>query len=338
MNDGWAEDLLFLSLFAAYGRLDPLNRIAANLAEANDLAELLGRVLLDLILANDRFALHRRQIIQYTSFDLDGDFDPVELTTYDEDGWKQTGYRFTTNNVYTATISEACRVLIDHVRDGTTRNLLRSRVQRFGAQTNRPIIDAQRLPARFTRWQEAFDLAQAILSGAGLRSGQGVLRTLGFTISTWQTWETLVERSLVIALGASDVRLQPRCKLGSFKRGSASRDVFVQPDAIITSKDERLIVDAKYKGRAGDDGSAISVGDRYEVLAFMHAAEIDKAILLYPATKDLGSCGEWSMTETLNLPIGTVRAYSITMTGISRINGFTRFTNGLREIIKSELD
>lgn len=293
-------------------------------------------MLLDLISANDRFALHRRQRIQYTSFDLDGDFDPVELTSYDEDGWKQTGYRFTTNNVYAATISEACRLLIDHVRDATTRNLLRSRVQRFGAQTNRPIVDAQRLPARFARWQEAFDLAQAVLAGAGLRSGQGVLRTLGFTISTWQTWETLVERSLVIALGASDVRLQPRCKLGSFNRGSTSRNVFVQPDAIVTSNNQRLIVDAKYKGRAGDDGSAISIGDRYEVLAFMHAAEIDHAILLYPATKDPGNCGEWFMTETLNLPIGTVRAYSIAVTGISRLNGFMSFTNGLRSIVNAE--
>ncbi|MFV0622667.1 hypothetical protein ACBY01_01470 [Sphingomonas sp. ac-8] len=329
----WASDLLFLSLFTTFGRLDALHSIAAGMGEENALAELAARVLLELVARNARSPLRIRRRVTFTSFEPDEDIDPDDMLIPEDEGWTQTGYRLTFDNEYASTLSSACRVLLPHVRRLETRAMLTAQISRFGPQTHEPLRVMHRLPSRLAKWQTALELALAILGGNSLSPQSGSLSTLGFSVSTWRTWEALIERSLVLGLGGAAVRLQPRLELGTLRRGDNEVDILVQPDAMIAAASGDLVIDAKYKGRADQSRTTVSSTDRYEILAFMLAAGSAKAALIYPSTNGNELCGSWKKFETFKIPSGTVSAFTLNMTGISSPGGFTTFLNGLKEVV-----
>lgn len=330
----WASDVLFLSLFTKYGRLDPLRPIAAGPGKANALAELAARTLLGMIRGNARTPLRQRQKVTFQSFEPDGEIDAENMLAPEDEGWVQSEYRLTLDNRYVATLAAACRLLVPHVRNIATRSLLSHQIARLGRQTADPLFRSARMPPRLSRWQDAIDLASALIADGGLSPLSGRLSTLGFTISTWRTWETLIERALVIGMGGASVALQPTIRLGSSARSGVVRDVVVQPDAVVTTDKGVIIADAKYKGRADQPLVGISTADRYEVLGFMMASNSRKAALIYPAAVDHMTCGNHHRFERLTLPTGCVSAHTIGISGISEPGGFAAFTQGVRRIVE----
>lgn len=331
----WAADLLFLTLFTTYGRLDVLKPISAGIGKGNALAELAAHVLLDLIRANARTPLRLRQRVTFHSFEPDAEIDPEDMLAPEDEGWRQSGHKLTFDNRYVATLSGACKMLLPHVRSVAVRSQLSAQIMKFGRQTQKPLRGSSKLPPRLTRWQGAMDLALALLEGGSLSPKNGSMSTLGFTISTWRTWEALIERALIIGIGGSKVRPQPTLMLGTATRGALTKDVPVQPDAVITTLRGDLVMDAKYKGRADQPLVGISASDRYEIMAFMLAAKTRRAALVYPSLLDEDACGVWRCFEKMEMPSGEARAYTICVNGISQPGGFTAFMSGLRNIVSA---
>jgi len=330
----WREDLLFLSLFTTYGYLDPLRSISASVSSQNTLADLAARALIGMIGENRRTPLRIRSRLTFESFEISTEVDPDDLLNPGEDGWRQVSYAMNPDNEFAATIVAGAAALSPLMRDEAIRATLAMIVARFGKIRVQPSGRHRQLPPRLSKWQKAYDFAFQLARNRSLSPRSGTLGTFGFTLDTWRTWESLIERSLILALGASNVDLQRPFKLGTSTRpGRPSLVIDVYPDAIINRDSVPLIFDAKYKGRSDRGFEGVSPSDRYEAMAFMHATSSTHATLIYPNTGESRACGSTALLETVELPTGTVKGTSIEINGISEFGGLSRFAHGLKGLV-----
>lgn len=328
-DDEWQEDLLFLALFTVYGHVDLIRTVSAATTSQNTLADLVGRILLGLIGQNSRRPLKTRRASTMLSWEPLSELDPEAMLNPEDEGWAQRIYQMSIDNEWWATIHAGIQALLPHLRDPSVISGLTDVVLQRGRPRTRPSIVQKTLPPRLSTWQPAYDLSFELTRGSSTTPSLGPFTTFGFTVDTWRTWEALLERALVMAVGASRVALQIGHTFGTTVKGAKSASLEVYPDAVITDADGLLIVDAKYKGRQERGFEGISAQDRYEMLAFMHAVGTNRAVLLYPSLAGAVAGAAPEELEVSAIPTGTIRAVALGLCGIGKSAGFYRFIRSL---------
>ena len=333
-SDHWQEDLLFLALFTVYGHVDLMRQVAAASTSQNTMADLVGRILLALVRQNSRRPLKTRRASTIFSFEPLSELDPEALLNPDDEGWPQRVYQMSLDNEWWATIHAGITSLLPHVRDHSVAGGLTDLVARWGRPRTRPSLIRRTLPPRLTAWQPAYDLAFELNRGASTTPSLGPFATFGFTLDTWRTWEALVERALVMAVGANRVTLQKGHPFGKSTKGAQTSALQVFPDAVVSDSQGLHIVDAKYKGRHERGFEGISTADRYEILAFMHAVGTDRALLVYPSLEAAAVGAAPETKEVSDIPLGTVQAVALGIRGIGKPGGLYKFIQSVSAAVQ----
>jgi 5-methylcytosine-specific restriction enzyme subunit McrC len=328
---GWREDLLFLALFSKYGELMIQDHISAGHSAANDLSELAARVLLRMFYGNRRTPLRVRSMESFVSFDYDTEIETESLFSPTEDGFEQRGYRHSNDNEYASTVVSGARALLGRLRGSPVRAQLVRMVQDVGPQTTPPSRERRKLPPRLRHWQALYDLAFELARSGGLAPGHKGFISPGFAVNTWRTWQDVLAKSLVLALGATRVKNQVKFHLGSRETGGASVPLFCTPDTVVEGVSSRLIVDAKYKGESDQDFDHIGSADIYESLAFARATGSNRVVLIYPMTapkpKETGAS---EVAERVWVGSIEIAALTVEINGIAKPGGLLKFVSGLK--------
>lgn len=328
-GDEWQEDLLFLALFTVYGHVDLIRTVAAATTSQNTMADLVGRILLGLIGQNSRRPLKTRRASTVFSWEPLSELDPEAIINPEDDGWPQRIYQMSLDNEWWATIHGGIQSLLPHLRDPSISSGLTDLVARWRRPNTRPSIVRKTLPPRLSAWQPAYDLSYELTRGSSTAPSLGPFATFGFTVDTWRTWEALLERALIMAVGANRVALQIGHPFGTAVKGAQTATLEVFPDAVISGPDGLHIVDAKYKGRYERGFEGISASDRYEVLAFMHAVGTNRATLLYPSLSAANVGDDPEELEISTVPLGTIRAVALGIRQIGKPAGLYKFVRAV---------
>jgi len=336
-GDEWQEDLLFLALFTVYGHVDLIRNIAAATTSQNTMADLVGRILLGLIRQNSRRPLKTRRASTVYSFEPLSELDPEALLNPEDDGWPQRVYQMSLDNEWWGTIHAGIASLLPHIRDTSINGGLSDLVARWGRPRTRPSVVRRALPPRLSTWQSAYDLAFELARGGSTAPSLGPFATFGFTVDTWRTWEALLARTLVMAVGASRVALQLSHLFGTATKGTQTSALQVFPDAVVSDSQGLHIIDAKYKGRHERGFEGISAADRYEMLAFMHAVGTDRATLIYPSLEAAKAGAAPEEMEVSNIPLGTVRAVALGIRGIGKPAGLYNFIRSVSAVVEQPI-
>lgn len=335
----WREDFFFLATLSHYGRILPTEAIRAGLGERGDLATLVARAMVEMFWQNHRRPLRVYEETEWKDFAIDGDPDEEQIFLHDPEGFLQKGSVLTRANRFNSTILEAIESLLPEVQDVSTRQRLsktglalapQPRVHQRHARTG--------LPNRHRCWRPLYDLAEQVLSGFGILLGNSSsVIAPGFAVRTAKLWENFVSRSLRIGFGGLRVKEQKKFVLG--KRGT--EDVKTTPDIAIETIESHgwVVLDAKYKGRAGENVSSIDSADLYEGFAFLKAAKSKTLVLIYPEDRVgdktspiVGSCRQFDHVTIDELNLIGVKAE---VRGISRRAGLRDFSNGLSECVRN---
>lgn len=334
-DDEWQEDLLFLALFTVYGHVDLIRNVAAATTSQNTMADLIGRILIGLIGENSRRSLKTRRATTVFSFEPLSELDPEAMLNPEDDGWPQHIYRMSLDNEWWATIHAGIQSLLSHIRNPGIACAFGDLVARWGRPRTRPSIVRKALPPRLSAWQSAYDLSYELMRGSSTAPSGGPFGTFGFTVDTWRTWESLLERTLIMAVGANRVALQTARAFGATtKKGAQTSALQVFPDAVVSDAEGLHIVDAKYKGRSERGFEGISAQDRYEMLAFMHSVGTDRATLLYPSLVGAIVDADPEELEVSTIPTGTIRAVALGVRGIGKPSGLYKFVRGVKAVVE----
>ena len=344
--DGWREDFFLLASLSHHGRLIDDEDIKSSAQVNSDLATLIGRSLVEMYWRNQRRPLRTYRSFHDKEFAIEGDFDPEDLVSADEEGFLQQITSFTRTNTYNAVISAAASRLSSEVPDAETRARLERVTQHLPRQARPTRVKDQRLPNRSHAWQPTYDLSLDILRDLGGAYDPKNAIAPGFVLQTWRVWEHLIYLSLRRAFGVKNVALQSRHFLGIRQNRTVSQDLNVIPDVIISISEgnstRRVLVDAKYQGHVERSYLTVSNADIYEVLAFSRATTIKEVILAYPRRVE-NEISEKNMagyaTEFSRIMVDDIRirAIELGVCGISKRGGIRKFVNALARQIRDEI-
>jgi 5-methylcytosine-specific restriction enzyme subunit McrC len=280
---------------------------------------------------------HRRPLRTYrrlraADFAVDGDFDAADLLMPDEQGFEQVLTSFTRANPFNTVIRAAADALAPVVPDPETRARLERVAHSLPRQGPPGRLQDRRLPSRGRAWQATYDLSLDVLRGLGGAYDPGAAIAPGYIVSTWQVWETLVALALRTAFGQRSVRSQAELRLGDRQRAGATVALNVTPDNVAQIMGSTVVLDAKYKGRVGARKQGVDAPDVYEALAFMRAAGVDRAVLVYPRVPDgtPRQPGAAAEMERIKVSGTTIVAIEVTVSGIARPQGLKTFIAQLR--------
>lgn len=329
---GWREDFFLLATLAHHGRLLDSEGLRASGSVTSDLATLIGRSLVEMYWRNHRRPLRTYRRLRVADFAVDGDFDAADLLMPDEQGFEQVLTSFTRANPFNAVIRAAADALAPVVPDPETRARLERVAHSLPRQSPPGRLQDRRLPSRGRAWQATYDLSLDILRGLGGAYDPGAAIAPGYIVSTWQVWETLVALALRTAFGQRSVRSQAEFRLGDRQRAGATSALNVTPDNVAQIMGSTVVLDAKYKGRVGARKQGVDAPDVYEALAFMRAAGVDRAVLVYPRVPDgtLRQPGFAAEMERIKVSGTTIVAIEVTVSGIARPQGLKTFIAQLR--------
>ncbi len=331
----WREDFFYIAVLSAHGRVLASETVGASPTRADDLATLVARAFVTMYWTNHRRPLRTYRRARIVDFALDGDADVEDLLFPDDEGFEQRVITYDRSNRYNAAIVAAARTLLPEVREAGTRRQLARLVEVLSPQRTLRRIEDRRLPSRARRWQALHDLSIDVLQGLGLAYEGGRYGAPGYVLDTAKAWEDLITVALRLGFGSANTRAQRGIYLARRVTPLASRKINVRPDVVLTFEGrDRVVLDAKYKGRADDRLRAVDE-DLYQALAFARASGCRLVILLYPHRGDhsapIGSTAEIDHDETEDAIV--VRA-SVVARGISTRGGLRTFATNLARAIR----
>ena len=339
---GWREDFFLLATLSHHGRLLDGEGLKSSAQATSDLATLIGRSLVEMYWRNQRRPLRAYRRLHEKEFAIEGDFDPEDLITPDEEGFPQQVTSFTRANPWNAVIGAAASQLAAVVPDAETRLRLERVAQHLPHQARPARVKDQRLPSRSHGWQPTYDLSRDILRGLGGAYDPKNALAPGFVVQTWRVWEHLVSLSLRMAFGARNISLQPGYRLGIRQHGTATADLNVFPDMLVSISSEgstrKLLVDAKYKGHVERNSLTVSNADIYEALAFSRATKIKEVVLAYPRRienkiSQMDVAGYAEEFSSIKVDDICIRAVELGVCGISKRGGLKKFVDAFAAAI-----
>jgi 5-methylcytosine-specific restriction enzyme subunit McrC len=329
-TDGWREDFFRIASLAQSGRILPHEEISAGRGQSNDLASLVGRVMVALFKEEQRRPIRLYRHRRWDDFEIDGDLDEESVFLPSETGFAQEKIVLERGNRFNEIIAEAARLLIAEVEDQDVRRQL----QRIFAQLSpqrRPLTVAgspQRVSSRHRRWQQLYDISRRVVAGFGMDFELEEAPAPGFVLKTWPAWEDLVYLAMRTGLRGDEVEAQQSHTFG--KRDG--KDFAVTPDGTVSNQGVKFLWDAKYKADWERGRRRVSAPDVYEADAFLEAASVGQIALLYPRLATAGEaigCGAVEVFETVELSTGTIYGVAVEARGISARGGFQNFSKNL---------
>jgi hypothetical protein len=334
---GWREDFFRIANLTSGGRILAFEEIAAGRGESNDLASLVGRVMVNLFKNEQRrpIRLYRRR--RWEDFEVDGDVDDESVFLPAEDGFSQEKVVLERSNPFNSVIAEAARLLVLEVEDQDVRRQLQRMYGQLSPQPPLTRVAAlpYRVPSRHRRWQQLYDISRRVVEGFGMNFEEREAPAPGFTMRTWPSWEQLIYLALHSALTDPQVVEDHR----GYRFGTRNGESFsVTPDGTVSSVGADFLWDAKYKAQMNKGVRRVSSADVYEAHAFLSAAQVGRIALLYPrlARDPQVACGKTEVFERVELESGTIWALSVEVRGIAAKAGFKTFATNLAEGVRQE--
>lgn len=329
-TEGWREDFFRIASLAQSGRILPHEEISAGRGQSNDLASLVGRVMVGLFKEDQRrpIRLYRRR--RWDDFEVDGDLDEESVFLPSETGFGQEKIVLERGNRYNEIIAEAARLLVAEVEDQDVRRQLQRMFAHLSPQ-RRPLTVAgspHRVPSRHRRWQQLYDISRRVVAGFGMDFELEEAPAPGFVLKTWPAWEDLLFLAMRTGLRGDEVEAQ----LGHIFGMRDGKEFEVTPDGTVSNQGVKFLWDAKYKADWERGRRRVSATDVYEANAFLEAAKVGQIVLLYPRLSTEGeaiACGEVKVFETVKLSAGTIYAVAVEARGISERGGFQTFSSNL---------
>ena len=318
LNTDWRNDFLVMAAVTKLGRILRREQVAGGIrTEHRDVLSLLAAAFLGEFERLSRVPIRQYVRSSWTDFNVDGELDYSEFWQSHPDGSFQYGVRLSVDNQFMGVISEAASYLgIVSADKGVGQRLRRLGASFHGTVSTR--IET-RVPGRYGRWQQLYDLALAVRTGFGMQlSSDNSLKVPGFVLNSERGWEDLLAIGLKALGGDLRARVKPASVLGT--RFPRMRKVMTYPDLVLNppSAEGPIVVDAKYKGTADSPVRQISADDLYEALAFLEAQQSHVAVLVYPGGDSLSS-----------LSAGTLVPFDEVIVGMRRVIGATVSTNGV---------
>ena len=326
-SSDWHDDFLLMAAVTKLGRIFRREQVSASLrSEHRDVLTLLAAVFLDDFERLSRVPIREYRRSSWVDPNLDGELDYAEVWAPRPEGFLQVSPILSADNQFMEVIGEAALYLGGMSADRGIGQRLRSLAAAFPnvvrARTR------ERVPGRYARWQDLYDLAIAVREGLGMQLGpNGGLRAPGFVLNTERGWEDLLTLAFTSQGSSLGARVKPPGRLGT--RYPGSRDVLTYPDVVLNppSFKEPIVVDAKYKGTATRPVEGIAAADLYEALAFLRAQRSRVAILIYPG----GSPSSVEVEPGTLVPFDEVSIGSRRIIGARVSTGGVGRTRGLAE-------
>jgi 5-methylcytosine-specific restriction enzyme subunit McrC len=331
----WREDFFFIAQMSRFGRLLASERLGTRATGRKGLANLMAGALVELYWESFRRPLRTYRTVQVDDFDLVGEFDVEDLLFPTPNGFSQRITNLTRANQYNGVIREAARRLVLEVDDSEMRRRLVRVIEHLSPQSSESGRRPVRVPSRHQRWQPLYDLSSQVVDGFGLDLNGGHLSIApGFVLRAAKSWEDLVSHATRFGLSDASVRPQWGHVLGK-RDGQAFNTT---PDVTVDFGLDRVLMDAKYKGRANTPQMAVSASDVYEGLAFLRAANSKVLLLFYPRRHDPNSSpqevGTVSQFEHIEVDELHIYAYEIEARGISRKSGYRLFASNIGNAVR----
>ena len=156
----------------------------------------------------------------------------------------------------------------------------------------------------------------------------------GFVLRAAKSWEDLLTHATRRGLPDANVREQFGHTLGT--RDEEAFDT--TPDLTVDFAAGRILVDAKYKGRANRSRMAVSASDVYEGLAFLRAANCRQLVLLFPRRHigDSTALEVGTATQFEHIEVGEhhIYAFEVEARGISAKGGYQRFSSNVGAAVR----
>lgn len=339
----WREDFFFLASLTRFGRIIPSSQVLAGRASRADVPALIASAMIGMFEGIERRPLRAYRSRLVTDYSADGSVDEETLVLPRADGFSQSQYVLDRSNKFSAVIGAAIQRLLPDIRDSQ----LHRRLSRAGRTLPKPEgrLRVSRLPrsvpSRHRRWQPLYELARYVLEGYGVSYEPQGLYGPAFVLKTPKAWEDVVLKALKLGSTQALVRAQPTFTLGHKGQG---QKVKVNPDGSFHAAGcDKILVDAKYKGRSGLVTKAVARADLYEALAFAKAAKVQRVVLAYPGADEASNLkpGELVRIDSYNLDSIEVEAVQVVCRGIGSRGGFfafsKRFATSVRALAPSVL-
>lgn len=169
---------------------------------------------------------------------------------------------------------------------------LASRLE-MASPSTRPLSEPVSLDRTNAAFHQVYRLARLFLSGdwQSTMGGQAYGFTLLFPMN--DLFEAYIGRILHQALAPTPVRLQNR-RYYALQHSIGGGGAFaLRPDIVVETSDGPLVIDTKWKRLKPNDGAnhGVSQSDVYQMLAYAHAYDAHRLILLYPWDSNLEALG-----------------------------------------------
>ena len=324
-NADWRNDFMVMAAVTKLGRILRREQVSARFrTEHRDVLSLIAAVFLEEFDRLSRVPIREYVRSSWIDSNIDGELDYGEFWQSHPDGFVQDGVRLSVDNQFMGVIVEAAHYLGTASADRG----IGQRLCRLAAAFHSVVIGRirERVPGRYVRWQQLYDMAVAVRNGLGMQlSSDGALKAPGFVLNTERGWEDLL--AIALTTQGSDLRtmVKPKSILGT--RHPSMAEVATYPDLVLNppSVEGPIVVDAKYKGTVKRPLKQISSDDLYEVLAFLQARQSAVAVLVYPGGSSLEDKGDTGML----IPFDEVRVGALRVIGASLITKGVGRTRGL---------
>ncbi len=161
---------------------------------------------------------------------------------------------------------------------------------RFGGVSDsaNPLREPVRLDRTNAAFHDLHHLARLFLSGDWQTTTSGAAQGFALLFPMNDLFEKFIGRCLAHTFGPNAVQLQDRSH--HVLRDEAEKNIFeVKPDAVV-EQTGTVVVDTKWKELERDDQPRLGIeqSDVYQMLAYAHAYNPKRLILLYPWHSNLG--------------------------------------------------
>lgn len=157
----------------------------------------------------------------------------------------------------------------------------------------RPLSEPVSLDRTNAAFHQVYQLARLFLSGdwQNTMGGQASGFTLLFRMN--DLFEAFIGRMLHRALAPAPVHLQNRRHYALRHSPSGDGAFALRPDIVVETANGPLVIDTKWKRLDPNNGAnhEVSQSDVYQMLAYAHAYDAHRLILLYPWDSNLESRG-----------------------------------------------
>jgi len=182
-----------------------------------------------------------------------------------------------------------------------------------------PLAEPVQLDRTNTAFHSVYELARLFLSGDWQTTTGGHAAGFALLFAMNDLFEAYVGRKLKSALAPLSVRLQDRRHHAL--QGPTGGAFALRPDAVIETDSGTIILDTKWKrlDRSLGENLGVSQSDVYQMMAYAHAYDAKRLLLIYPWHYELGAPGvhqSWRISgsdrvlEAASVDVGRTKDFS----------------------------